>query len=137
MKKVVISGLVAGALMLGVSLLLSLIISAIFPDSMAEYSNSDIFRQWGDPLMYYFFLHPFVMGVILSFIWLKVGGLINGEGLEKGLVYGFYVWIFFGVPGMLMTISSFQVSTFLVLTWTVSVLAQDMAAGVAISRMVR
>ena len=69
-----------------------------------------------DPLTNYFLLHPFVMGVILSFIWLKVRGLIEGEGLKKGLIYGFYVWLFFGVPGMLMTISTFQVLTFLVLT---------------------
>ena len=137
MKKVVFSGLVVGALMLGVSLVLSLIISTIFPDAMAEYSNAEIFRQWDDPLMYYLFLHPFVMGVILSFIWLKVRGLIGGEGLRKGLVYGFYVWLFFGVPGMLISISTFQVSPFLVGTWTISVLAQDLMAGVAISRMVR
>ncbi len=137
MKKVVIFGLVAGALMLAVSIVLSLIISAIFPQAMAEYSNSQIFRQMDDPLMYYFFLHPFVMGIILSLIWPKVKGLIGGEGLKKGLVYGFYVWLFFGVPGMLMSISSFQVSTFLVGTWTVSVLAQDLAAGVVISRMAR
>ena len=137
MKKVVFSGLVVGALMLGVSLVLSLIISTIFPDAMAEYSNAEIFRQWDDPLMYYLFLHPFVMGVILSFIWLKVRGLIGGEGLRKGLVYGFYVWLFFGVPGMLISISTFQVSPFLVGTWTISVLAQDLVAGVAISRMVR
>jgi len=135
MKKVVFSGLVAGSLMLGVSLLLSLIISAIFPDSMAEYSNAAIFRQMDDPLMYYFFLHPFVMGIILSFIWLKVRGLINGERMTKGLAYGFYVWLFFGVPGMLISISTFQVSPFLVGTWTVSILAQYLAAGVAISRM--
>jgi hypothetical protein len=137
MKKVVIFGLVAGALMLAVSIVLSLIISAIFPQAMAEYSNSQIFRQMDDPLMYYFFLHPFVMGIILSLIWPKVKGLIGGEGLKKGLVYGFYVWLFFGVPGMLMSISSFQVSTFLVGTWTISVLAQDLAAGVVISRMAR
>jgi hypothetical protein len=137
MKKVIIPGLIAGVLMLGVSLLLSLIISAIFPDSMAEYSNAEIFRQWDDPLMYYFLLHPFVMGIILSFIWLKVRGLIDGEGLKKGLVYGFYVWLLFGIPGMLMTISSFQVSAFLVGTWTVSLLAQDLVAGVAINRMVK
>ena len=137
MKKVVIFGLVAGALMLGVSIVLSLIISSIFPEAMAEYSNAEIFRQWVDPLMYYFFLHPFLMGVILSFIWLKVRGLIDEEGLKKGLVYGFYVWLFFGVPGMLMTISTFQVSPFLVGTWTVSVLAQDLAAGLLFARMVR
>jgi hypothetical protein len=123
MKKVVIFGLVAGALMLAVSIVLSLIISTIFPQAMAEYSNSQIFRQMDDPLMYYFFLHPFVMGIILSLIWPKVKGLIGGEGLKKGLVYGFYVWLFFGVPGMLMSISSVQVSTFLVGTWTVIVLA--------------
>ena len=98
MKKVVIFGLVAGALMLGVSIVLSLIISSIFPEAMAEYSNAEIFRQWVDPLMYYFFLHPFLMGVILSFIWLKVSGLIDEGGLKKGLVYGFYVWLFFGSP---------------------------------------
>jgi hypothetical protein len=120
-----------------VSIVLSLVISAIFPDAMAEYSNSDIFRQWDDLLMYYFLLHPFVMGIILSFIWLKVRGLIDEEGLKKGLVYGFYVWLFFGVPGMLMSISTFQVSAFLVGTWTVSVLAQDLAAGVLFARMVR
>lgn len=136
MKKVVLSGLAAGALMLGVSLLLSFIISAAFPEAIAEYSNSEIFRQMDDPLMYYVFLHPLVMGIILSFIWLKVRGLIGGEGLRKGLAYGFYVWIFFGVPGMMMTISSFQVSPFLVGTWTVSVLAQDLVAGVFLAKMV-
>ncbi len=137
MKRVVIFGLVAGALMLAVSIVLGLILSAVFPDAMAEYSNSEIFRQWDDPLMYYFILHPFVMGIILSFIWLKVRGLIGGEGLKKGLIYGFCVWLFFGLPGMLMTISSFQVSPFLVGTWTVSVLAQDLVAGVVFARMVR
>ncbi len=137
MKKVVIFGLVAGALMLAVSIVLGLILSAIFPEAMAEYSNTEIFRQWDDPLMYYFILHPFVMGIILSFIWPKVRGLIGGEGLKKGLVYGFYVWLFFGVPGMLMTISTFQVSAFLVGTWTVSVLAQDLAAGVLFAHMAR
>jgi len=37
---------------------------------------------------------------------------------------------------MLISISTFQVSPFLVGTWTVSVLAQDLVAGVVISRMV-
>ena len=137
MKKVVFFGLVAGALMLAVSIVLSLILSAIFPEAMVVYSNVEIFRQWDDPLMYYFILHPFVMGIILSFIWLKVRGLIDEEGLKKGLVYGFYVWLFFGVPGMLMSVSTFQVSAFLVGTWTVSILAQDLVAGVVFARMVR
>lgn len=123
--------------MFGVSIVLSLIISAIFPDAIVEYSNSEIFRQWDDPLMYYFILHPFVMGIILSFIWLKVRRLIDEEGLKKGLVYGFYVWLFFGVPGMLMSISTFQISAFLVGTWTASILAQDLAAGVLFARMAR
>jgi len=137
MKKVIFPGLVAGSLMLAVSTALGLTLSAIFPDAMTEYSNSEIFRQMDDPLMYYFIFHPFLMGIILSFIWLKVRGLIDEEGLKKGLVYGFYVWLFFGVPGMLMTISSFQVSPFLVGTWTVSVLVQDLVAGVVFARMVR
>lgn len=137
MKRILFPGLLAGGLMLGVSLVLGLVSSAIFPDAMAEYSNSEIFRQMDDPLMFYFYLHPFVMGVILSFIWLKVRGLIDGDGLKKGLVYGFYVWLLFGVPGMLISITTFQVSTLLVLTWTVSVLAQDLAAGVGLARMTR
>jgi len=123
--------------MLVVAIILGLIFSAIFPDAMAEYSNSNIFRQSDDPLMYYFFLHSFVMGIFLSFIWLKVKGLIDEEGLTKGAVYGFYVWLFFGIPGMLMSLSTFQISTFLVGTWTISVLAQDLAAGILFARMSR
>ena len=89
MKKVVFAGLAADALMLGASLLLSLIISAAFPEAVAEYSNSEIFRQMDDPLMRYMLFHPFVMGVILSFIWPKVREQIGGEGIRKGLAYGF------------------------------------------------
>ena len=137
MKKVIFPGLVAGALMFGVSIVLSLVISTIFPDAMVEYSNSEIFRQLDDPLSYHYLLHPFLMGIILSFIWFKVSVLIDEEGLKKGLAYGFYVWLFFGVPGMLMSISTFQVSTFLVGTWTVSILAQDLAAGLLFARMAK
>ena len=137
MKKVIFPGVVAGALMFGVSIVLSLVISTIFPDAMVEYSNSEIFRQLDDPLSYHYLLHPFLMGIILSFIWFKVSVLIDEEGLKKGLAYGFYVWLFFGVPGMLMSISTFQVSTFLVGTWTVSILAQDLAAGLLFARMAK
>jgi len=40
MKRILFPGLVSGVLMLGVSLVLGLVSSAIFPDSMAKYSSS-------------------------------------------------------------------------------------------------
>jgi hypothetical protein len=122
--------------MLFASMVVGMVFGAIFPGLMAEYENTNIFRPWTDPLMNLYYVHPFLLGIFLAFAWSKGKGLIKEKDkLKKGALFGVWVWILFGTPGMLMTIASFQVSVLIVLTWTVSILIQDVLAGIVFAYM--
>jgi hypothetical protein len=136
MKKIVISGLVAGLLMFLAMMAIGLAFSAAFPSTTSEYQNTAIFRAWNDPLMYYMYLHPFLMGLLLSLVWSRTGSLIKESSrLKKGALFGLFIWAVFGIPGMLMTLSSFQLSALLVGSWTLSLLLQDVVAGLVFAFM--
>lgn len=130
MKKVVISGFAAGLGMLAVSLVLMQIYNALFPSLQAEYQNSSMFRPWSDPLMSLYFLHPFVLGLALAFIFDKVKELINGKTIfEKAFVFALIFWLVATIPGMFISYSSFQLSLLMVLSWSFSGLIQAFVAG--------
>jgi len=115
---------------------IGLAFSAAFPSTIAEYQNTAIFRPWNDPLMYYMYLHPFIVGLLLSLVWSRTGSLIKESSrLKKGVLFGLSIWAVFGIPGMLMTLSSFQLSALLVGSWTLSLLLQDVVAGVVFAFM--
>ena len=136
MKKIVVSGLVAGLLMFLAMLATGLAFSTAFPGTSAEYQNTAIFRSWNDPLMYYMFLHPFLMGLLLSLVWSRTGNLIKESSPpKKGAIFGLIIWAVFGVPGMLISLSSFHISALLVGSWTLGLLVQDVVAGVVFAFM--
>ncbi len=130
MKDFIAPGLVAGCVMLAASMMLGGLFSAVFPSTAAEYGNTTVFRPWSDPFMWYYFIHQFIMGVILSYVWLKAKTLVKAHGLGRGVLFGAYVWAVFGLPGMLVSLSSFQISVLLTVTWACSVLVQYVLAGV-------
>ena len=77
MKKVVISGLVTGIVMLIVGLGMGPISNYLFPKVITEYQNPQLFRAWTDPIMSLYFLHPFLVGFILAWIWNKTKPLFK------------------------------------------------------------
>ena len=131
MKKILTTGLLLGFLLLVVSMLSSQVFYFLFPGLKAEYENPNIFRPWTDPAMQLFFLHPFVLGIILTWLWHKVKGSF-GNGLKFALVYWFVT-----IPGMFISYSSFQISPVMVLSWTVSGLLQSVVAGLYLGRVDR
>jgi hypothetical protein len=136
MKKIILSGLVAGLLMLLAMMATGLAFSAAYPGTSAEYQNAALFRPWDDPLMYYMYIHPFLMGLLLSLVWSRAGHLIKEESRpKKGAIFGLIIWAVFGIPGMLMTLSSFQISFLLVASWTLSLAVQDVLAGLVFAFM--
>jgi len=136
MKKIVVSGLVAGLLMFLAMLAVGLAFSAAFPNTTAEYQNTAIFRPWNDPLMYYMYFHPFLVGLLLSLVWSRTGNLIKESSRpKKGAVFGLIIWAVFGIPGMLISLSSFQISALLVASWTLGLLVQDVVAGLVFAFM--
>jgi len=129
-KKVIASGLLAGALMLIVGMVLNQIYGLVFPSLADEYINAQLFRPWSDPLMSLYFLHPFILGVVLSWVWDKTKKLIDGKTLwDRAYKFGLAYLVIAGIPGMFITYSSFQVSLTMVGSWLLSGLLQALLAG--------
>ena len=133
--KVLISGVAAGVCVLAFSVAFSMVFGMVFPGVAQEYVSA-VFRPWSDPLMSLFFLYPFVLGLALAWAWPKVNAALHGKSeIEKGAKFGFGYWVVAGIPGMLMSYSSFNVSLLMVLGWSVAGLAEAMIAGIVIAKL--
>ena len=130
MKKIVILGIMVGVINLIVGMVLSQLYNFVFPSLAAEYVNPNLFRPWSDPLMSLYFLYPFLLGLVLTWIWDKTKKLIEGKtGWERAYKFGLSYWIIAGLPGMLITYSSFYVSFLMILSWSISGLICAIVAG--------
>jgi len=137
MKKIILFGLMAGLAMLIINFVVSAILGYLFPMLNTEYNNTNLFRPWSDPLMWLMFLHPFAVGIILAWIWSKVKDVLSAEkNYEKGLVFGFIFWVI-SLPGMLISYATFQVSLTMILSWTLALLAEYLAAGFIFSKALK
>jgi len=135
MKKILVPGLAAGIAMFVVMMAISMVFAVVFPELNTEY-NSAVFRSIGDPLSYYMFLHPILVGLLLAIVWQNTQGIMKEKKPgKKGTMFGFYIWLILGIPGMLMSLSSFNLSVLIVLSWTVSILFQYLTAGIVFAYM--
>jgi hypothetical protein len=74
--------------------------------------------------------------LLLSLVWSRTGDLIKeGSRPKKGALFGLIIWAVFGIPGMLISLSSFQISPLLVASWTLGLLVQDLVAGLVFAYM--
>jgi hypothetical protein len=129
MKKIIVSGLLAGIAMLVIGFAAGYGLMAIFPKLTAEYANTALFRPWSDPLMSLYFVHPFVLGLILAWVWARVKGVMKGAGwAAKGARFGLAFWVVL-MPGMLISYASFPLSLIMVVSWSISLLLEALAAG--------
>jgi len=95
-----------------------------------EYQNPNLFRANSDPLMLLFFAHPFLLALVLFWIWKKVKNIFGNNGLKFGFAY----WIIAVIPGMFATYASMPYSFLMVLSWTISGLVQAIIAGLILSK---
>jgi hypothetical protein len=114
-----------------------MIISRVFmlvPSVAADYSGP-LMRSYSDPLMLLFFLHPFILGIILAWAWDKSKVIFSGRGFEQGMKFGFAVWLVATVPGMYATWTSFNFSILTVLSWVIGSLVALGVAGILFAKM--
>ena len=137
MKKAILFGLLAGLAMLIVSVALGPLFNLIFPSLAAEYNNTNLFRPWSDPLMYLMLVEPFILGIILGWIFYITKGLFKEKtAWKKGIYFGLCYWAI-TIPGMVISYSSFPVSLLMVVTWSVSILIQAIVAGLIYARFIK
>lgn len=138
MKKIILPGLIAGIIMLVVGIGLGFLINLIFPVLKEQYNNTNLFRPWNDPLMSIYFLYPFILGLVLAWLWNKIKSVFKEENLiKKGIFFGLTYWIISSIPGMIITYSSFLITLIMVLSWTFSSLVQVLVAGIIVALMNR
>lgn len=135
MKKVFFSGLLAGLLMMVAAIVLGFAFNSVFPSLQTEYENATMFRPWDDPLMYIYFIQPFLLAIVLAWVWDKVKTLFSGSLASRVFYFAFIYWMVAIIPGMLMSLSSFKISVLMTLTWTLSSLLQAWVAVWIIIRM--
>lgn len=121
-------GLVAGVAILVVGFTFNWILGQLFPALTAEYQNPAIFRSWQDPLMMAYFAYPFILGIVAAYLWDR---LKAKDALEFAKVY----FIIATIPGMFITLSSFQVSYLMVASWMVVGFLEIFVAGWVFTRV--
>lgn len=135
-KRIIWSGVLAGAAFLIAEMVVGFIFIRIFPQISAEYQNAGLFRPWSDPKMSLYFLHPFLVGIVLSWIWSRVKNSIMSFGaVEKGFNFGIAVFLAATIPGMLISYATFQVSFVMVASWAVGGLVALIVAGIIYAKL--
>ena len=133
MKKVLISGLIAGIILFIVSyggLFLSI---KFFPELFVTYNNP-LFNSDGSRDVL-FYLHAFIISFALSWFWERFKSLFHGPFLLRGLEFGSVYAIVALLPVMWITFSSLDISVEMVLSWFSYGLLQAVLAGIIFAKI--
>ena|SRR3989344_6534424 len=136
MKKIFLQGIIAGCAGLVMALVMNVVINFIFPGLVFEYDNPSLFRPWSDPLMSLYFVYPFVLGIVLAFVFSKTRKLFVKAGyISTGIRFGGLFWFLTSIPGMLMSYSTFPVSLLMIFSWSLGSLAEIVASSIVLAKL--
>ncbi len=133
MKRTIFSGLVAGAVLLILSIVSLYATIWFFPGVAAQYYDPAFDTQAGRYMIYY--AHPFVIALALSWFWDRFKGVLTGSFLTKGIEFGFVYALIAIFPVMWLIYSAMNVSLALVTTWWVFGLLQGLFAGLVFEKL--
>lgn len=127
-------GLIAGVAILVVGLAITFGLQALLPAYAEEYKTA-LFRPWTDPLMMLFFAYPFIFGIVGAYLWDMVSGKFTGDYKRKAFEFARLYFIIATIPGMFMTITTFNLSFLMVGVWTVTGFVEAYVAGLVFGKV--
>jgi hypothetical protein len=133
MKKILISGLIAGCILFAVSYGSLYLAVRYFPALFTEYNNP-LFNSEGkrDVL---FYLHAFIFCFALSWFWDRFKGLFKGPFILRGIEFGLVYSVVALLPVMWISFSALDVTIIMVLSWFAYGLMQAIVAGVIFAKV--
>jgi len=138
MKKIISIGLLGGLMLLTVGLVMGQLFQILDPSLKSEFENANLFRSWSDPAMMLFFVHPFLQGIILAWVWTRIKEILQMHSdLKRGIYFGLAVWLACTFPGMFISYSSFPISLMMILSWTISGLVELVFLGIFFSKTLK
>src|SRR5580698_4359795 len=114
MKKIIIAGLVAGVILLILSVLGLYTTIWLFPGLAAQYFDPAFNTESGRVMLYY--VHPFVISLALSWFWSRFKGVLTGSFLSRGFEFGLIYTLIATFPMMWLIYSAMNVSLTIVAT---------------------
>lgn len=133
MKKIIISGLVAGTILFILSyggLFLSV---TFFPELFIAYNNPLFNSDGSRDLLFY--LHAFIFSFALSWFWDRFKSLFHGHFIIRGLEFGAVYALVALLPVMWITFSSLDITFFVVCSWFLYGLVQATIAGIIFAKI--
>jgi len=133
MRKIVIAGFVSGVILLVLSVLGLYTTIWLFPNIALQYFDP-AFSSGSDRFMLYF-MHPFIIGLALSWFWDRFKSLLKGTRLTRGIEFGLIYVMVATIPMLWLIYSAMNVSITMVATWFILALAQGVVAGLVFEKM--
>lgn len=133
MKKIILSGFVAGLALLAFSYGVLFFTIRFFSQLVEEYYNP-VFWPGNDRAIL-FFLHPFILSFALAWFWERFKKMFSGalwlRGVEMGIVYA----VIATLPSMWITFSAIYVSLTMILSWFAYGVVQAVVAGLIFAKI--
>jgi hypothetical protein len=133
MKKIILSGLLAGVVLLIFSILGLYLTIWFFPGLAAQYYDPAFDSGPDKYLLYY--VHPFVIALALSWFWDRFKTVLKGSFLTRGIEFGVIYALIAIVPALWLTYSAMSVSLAIVGTWLLFGLFQGLIAGLVFEKL--
>jgi hypothetical protein len=133
MKKILITGLIAGCILFVLSYGGLFLGVRFFSDLFVAYDNP-LFNSDGSRDVL-FYMHAFIISFALSWFWDRFKSLFKGTFIMRGLEFGFVYSIIALLPVMWISFSSLDITVVMVSSWFLYGLAQAIIAGLVFAKI--
>jgi len=133
MKKIIITGIVAGFALLILSISGLYITTWFLPGIAAQYFDPAFDMQSSRVMIYY--LHPFLIAMALSFFWSRFKVVLTGSFLTRGIEFGLIYALVAVFPMMWLIYAALSVSIEMLATWFALAVLQGLVAGLIYEKL--
>jgi len=131
-KKIVVSGIAAGFVILVISTLISTATQALFNYNVLDLAGM---RSVNDPISILFFLHPFVVALGLATLYDYARKSFTRSAMRNGIPLGLLGWVVYGIPSAFIVFSSMSYPIGFTVSSVVGSLVFMVCAGITITRL--
>jgi hypothetical protein len=134
MRSVIRSGLIAGIILFIASYGGLFLAIRFFPQFFVDYL-SPVFNSGGGDRYFFFYSHPFVLALALSWFWERFKSLFEGVFILRGLEFGLIYAVVALLPLLWITYGAWDVSFLMIGTWWLYGLFQASVAGIVFAKL--
>jgi hypothetical protein len=133
MKKIILSGIIAGVVLLILSVAGLYVTIWLLPSIAEQYFDPAFNSQSGRIMV--FFIHPYIISLALAWFWERFKSVLTGSFVTRGIEFGLIYAAIAIFPMMWMIYSAINVSLEMVATWLILGLLQGIIAGLIFEKI--